>query len=314
MGDWSRTFKISIFLVAVSACVFALIALEVRPEPYGASDFQPAGPPVPPADTIAPAPTDTEPKPVVSSLGCVPGEERTGNGVVFVRICSGTFTMGSADDHSVNGWLAAPDEEPAHQVTVSEFWIGKTEITREQHRRFHPGYQGGDGPINPMVLHQSDAMLPASGVNWLEAKETCEQLGSRLPTEAEWEYAARAGSQTAWSMGDDKKLLGPYAWYDGGVPSTPRTVGTKKANAWGLHDMHGNVQEWVADWYGSYPAGAQTDPSGPEAGDFRVLRGGSYFAKAPLVRSASRNWEWPSDRLGSFGFRCARSSLPPLER
>ncbi len=308
MGNWSRSFKIAILLVAVIACIVAFMALKVRPEPYETSDFQPAGPLPPPADAIAPAPTDTQTKPVAASSGCVPGEERTENGVVFVRICSGTFTVGSANDHSVNGWLAAPDERPAHQVTVSEFWIGKTEITREQHRRFHPDYRGDVRPFNPMVHHFSDAMLPATWVNWLEAKETCERLGGRLPTEAEWEYAARAGSQTAWSMGDDKKLLGEYAWYDGSLISAPHTVGTKKPNAWGLHDMHGNVQEWVADWYGTYPAAAQTDPVGPKTGrGFRVLRGGSYFAKAPLVRSARRNWEWPPTRLESFGFRCVRS-------
>jgi formylglycine-generating enzyme required for sulfatase activity len=137
-------------------------------------------------------------------------------------------------------------------------------------------------------------------------KAACEFFGGRLRTEAEREYAARAGRQTAWSFGNDEERLGEYAWYGANSGNTPHTVGAKKANAWGLHDMHGNVWEWVADWYGPYTSGAQTDPSGPAAGGSRVLRGGSFYSSARVLRSASRGRGEPKARNRGFGFRCAR--------
>ena len=197
-------------------------------------------------------------------------EEITENGIVFVRIRPGSFIMGSAEDDP----QASDNEKPAHQVTLSEFWIGKTAITNEQYRRFRPDHSG-------------EANLPVPRVNWAEARAACEFFGGRLPTEAEWEYAARAGSQTAWSFGDDEKRTGEYAWYRENADRRRHPVGTKKPNAWGLHDMHGNVWEWVADLYGPYTRAAQTDPSGPTTGEERVLRGG-YLAACPDLRSAIR--------------------------
>jgi formylglycine-generating enzyme required for sulfatase activity len=129
-----------------------------------------------------------------AALKCVPKEKQTEAGVVFVHLCPGTFTMGSG----FFDWQAFSDEKPAHQVTLSEFSIGKTEITNEQYRRFRPNHQG-------------EANLPATNVTWSEAQRACEYFGGRLPTEAEWEYAARAGSQADWSFGDDEKRLGEYA-------------------------------------------------------------------------------------------------------
>jgi formylglycine-generating enzyme required for sulfatase activity len=223
---------------------------------------------------------------------CVPGEEqRSEDGIDFVRICPGIFSIGSAE----NDPQAAEAEKPAHQVTLSEFWLGKTEITNEQYRRFQPNHQG-------------EANLPVTNVSWTEAQAACESFGGRLPTEAEWEYAARAGSQTAWSFGDDEKMLGEYAWYGEGWDGTPHPVRTKKANAWGLHDMYGNVWEWVADRYGPYASVAQTDPPGAAKGegDARVLRGGSFFNAPWSLRSAIRVWGEPQDRIRDIGFRCAR--------
>jgi hypothetical protein len=217
------------------------------------------------------------------------GEEVTGNGIVFVRIRPGTFTMGSAEDDP----QAYDDEKPAHRVTLSEFWIGKTPITNEQYRRFRPDHPG-------------EANLPVTGIPWAESNAACEFFGGRLPTEAEWEYAARADSQTVWSFGDDETKLGEYAWYAENSGGTPHPVGTKKPSAWGLHDMYGNVWEWMADWYGPYTSTAQIDPSGPTTGEFRVRRGGSFDVSAMGLRSVFRFWDAPVFRVGFIGFRCVR--------
>jgi formylglycine-generating enzyme required for sulfatase activity len=221
---------------------------------------------------------------------CVPGEEHRENGIVFVRICPGAFTMGSA----ANDPQAGSDEKPAHQVTLSEFWIGKTEITNEQYRRYRSDHQGEDS-------------LPATHVSWEDAEAACRHFGGRLPTEAEWEYAARAGSQTAWSFGDDEKRLGEYAWYDKSSDDTSHPVGMKKPNAWGLYDMHGNVEEWLADWFGPYPSVSQSDPAGPTTGTSRVLRGGEFRNPPGDLRSARRSGGGLVNRVRYTGFRCARS-------
>ncbi len=225
---------------------------------------------------------------------CVPGEERTENGMVFVRLCAGTFTLGSAADDL----RADSDERPAHEVTLSAFWIGKTEVTNEQYRRFRPDQQW-------------EARLPVTNVSWSEAKAACEHFGGRLPTEAEWEYAARAGSRAAWSFGDDEQRLGEYAWYQANAGSKPQPVGMKKPNLWGLHDMHGNVWEWVADWDGPYNSAAQRDPTGPTTGASRVLRGGSFIQPPTYLRSAYRGRFLPEVRDRNFGFRCVWASPSP---
>jgi formylglycine-generating enzyme required for sulfatase activity len=224
---------------------------------------------------------------------CVSGKESEDvDGMTFVRICAGTFTMGSA----ANDRRADADEMPAHEVTLSEFWIGKTEVTNEQYRRI-------------WTDHQGDAQLPAAtGVQWPKAKAACEHFGGRLPTEAEWEYAARAGSQTAWSFGDDEKKLQEYAWYSGnagGIMAHP--VATKRPNAWGLHDMHGNASEWVGDWYGPYASAAQKDPTGPRVGDVNVVRGGALDVSPLSLRSANRTRIGPGAWIFGVGFRCVRS-------
>ncbi len=234
--------------------------------------------------------TQTKPEPQVVEK-CEPGEQqRTEDDIVFVRICPGTFTMGSAEDDK----NADDDEKPAHEVRLtSELWIGRTEITNKQYRRYQRDHPGEDE-------------LPATDVTWAEAQSACERFGGRLPTEAQWEYAARAGSQTAWSFGDDEKGLGEYAWFGESLESTPHLVGTRKPNAWGIHDMHGNVWEWVADWFGTYGKGPQIDPSSPQTGQYRVVRGGSFADGARFQRSASRGGVGPEGRGRYFGFRCVR--------
>jgi formylglycine-generating enzyme required for sulfatase activity len=150
--------------------------------------------------------------------------------------------------------------------------------------------------------------LPATEVSWTEAEAACKHFGGRLPTEAEWEYAARAGSQAPWSFGADEKKLAEYAWCGESRSAKPHPVGTKKPNAWGLHDMHGNVWEWIADWYTPYTSGSQTDPTGPKSGEYHVLRGGAFDYPLEDLRSANRDWNIPGAQAEEVGFRCAHAS------
>jgi hypothetical protein len=217
---------------------------------------------------------------------CRNGETIEENGMTFVRVCPGAFTMGStADDPQ-----ARDEEKPAHQVTLNEYWIGSTEVTKAEYRAIQTGNLGED-------------MLPVTSVTWHEAKTFCERHGWRLPTEAEWEYAARAGTQTPWSFGADEGRLGQFA---SSRASAPHPVGTKKPNPWGIYDMHGNVWEWVADWYGPYKPGLQKDPKGPDIGEGRSVRGGAFVTPEDL-RSAGRFGNQPTNRGSLIGFRCARN-------
>jgi formylglycine-generating enzyme required for sulfatase activity len=131
----------------------------------------------------------------------------------------------------------------------------------------------------------------------------------RLPTEAEWEYACRAGSKTKWSFGDSESSLGDYAWYRSNSDSKTHPVGTKKPNAWGLYDMHGNVWEWCSDWLADYTTTAVSDPTGPATGSFRVFRGGGWINTRGYCRSAYRYGLAPSLPGRHLGFRLAFSSV-----
>jgi len=227
--------------------------------------------------------------------GCLPQEEpKDKNGMVFVRLCPGTFAMGSPEGEQGR----SSDEGPVHEVTVNEFWLGKYEVTQAQFQRFRKDYSYQKGEDD----------LPAANVTWSDAKGFCEHLGYRLPTEAEWEYAARAGTRTRYSFGDDEHKLGEYAWYFENSGNRAHPVRTRQPNPWGLHDMHGNVWEWVQDcWHDNYD-GAPTDGSAWEADQCqqRVLRGGSFDSWAVFLRSAFRAWDWAVNRNQNFGFRCAR--------
>jgi formylglycine-generating enzyme required for sulfatase activity len=204
----------------------------------------------------------------------------------LVLIRPGQFTMGEGKDQ--------------HEVTLSKrFYMGVTEVTQAQ-------YQAIMG-TNPS--HFKDAINPADHVSWNAAREFCKKLSKRsrqavrLPTEAEWEYACRAGSKTHYCFGDTEEGLKDYAWYDANSGGTPHPVGQKKANAWGLYDMHGNVWEWCADWYGEYPKGAATDPQGPASGSERVLCGGSWRCTPDFCRAVRRFWYRPAGRSRIIGFR-----------
>jgi formylglycine-generating enzyme required for sulfatase activity len=217
----------------------------------------------------------------------------------FVLIPAGTFKMGSDTGDS--------DEKPVHEVRLSKaFYLGKHEVTQGQ-------WQAVMGS-NPSYF-KGEATLPVEQVSWEDVQEFLRKLNAkeggtkyRLPTEAEWEYAARAGSTTAYSFGNDERQLGDYAWYFANSGSKTHPVGQKKPNAWGLYDMHGNVWEWVQDWYGPYSAGSAVDPAGPSSGSRRVFRGGSWIFDARLCRSAYRYRVTPGSRIHYLGVRLLRTA------
>lgn len=200
------------------------------------------------------------------------------------------------------GSTAKSDEGPPRRVTISRpFFIGKYEVTQAQFRavmgRNPSQYEGDDRPVER--------------VTWGEAREFLRRLSAmtgrtyRLPTEAEWEYACRAGSSGAWCCGDDERTLVDYAWYDANSDGETHAVGRLRPNAWGLYDMHGNVWEWCEDWYdaSAYTGASAVDPHGPGAGEYRVLRGGSYGAIAKATRSANRFYFSPEERYLASGLR-----------
>lgn len=238
----------------------------------------------------APAGSLVEVRWEAKNLLCRNGELLKEHGMTFVHICPGTFTMGSTDAES----QALSNERPAHSVSLSEFWIGQTEVTNAQYRDNGKGLQKKD-------------TLPAIDMTWHDAEGFCNRRGWRLPTEAEWEYAARAGTQTPWSFGNDEEHVGDFSWFEGNSGFELHPVGTKNPNPWGLYDMHGNAWEWVEDWYGLYRPSPQRDPTGPETGKFRSVRGGAFDVSPWVLRSSFRVRDQSTIRGGGIGFRCARS-------
>ena len=236
----------------------------------------------------------------------------------FVRIPGGTFTMGSPA--SEQGRLS---DETQRRVTISAFYMSRYEVTQREYQEIM-----GTNPSR----FTGDLDRPVEWVSWFDAVEYCNRRsqregltpaytisgsgdnravtwnrsanGYRLPTEAEWEYACRAGTTTAYNTG--ASISDNTGWYDANSAGSTQRVGQKQANAWGLYDMHGNVWEWCWDWYGAYPAGAQTDPVGASTGSIRVLRGGSWVSSAGSTRSSYRHFNGPYLRHSSIGFRVVR--------
>jgi formylglycine-generating enzyme required for sulfatase activity len=238
----------------------------------------------------------------------------------MVRVEGGTFQMGSpsSEPGRIN------DEGPQHQVTVSSFYMGKYEVTQREYREVMG--------TNPSSIKGGDN-LPVENVSWYDAVEYCNALsrkegltpaytisgsgdnrtvtwnlsanGYRLPTEAEWEYACRAGTTTAYNTGAN--INNNTGWYEDNSARSTQEIGRKPANAWGLYDMHGNVGEWCWDWFTDYTSGTQTDPVGASSGSNRVARGGSWFDSAQYVRSACRVHPTPSLRNRDLGFRLVRN-------
>lgn len=232
-------------------------------------------------------------------------------GMKLVLIPKGTFQMGSPPTEA-----GRQDDERQHEVTLTQdYYLGAFEVTQAQYQQVmdeNPSYFQND------EIQGDSGNHPVERVTWFDAVEFCRQLSElpeeqsagriyRLPTEAEWEYACRAGSKTAYSFGEDPKLLGDYAWYYDNSNDQNHPVGEKKPNAWGLYDMQGNVWEWCDDWYGEYPDGAVSDPTGPSEGSKRVSRGGKWGGGAAGCRSADRGGSYPSSRSVNIGFRVTMS-------
>jgi formylglycine-generating enzyme required for sulfatase activity len=230
----------------------------------------------------------------------------TGSGLKFVLIPAGSFS---------NVWPETTENDygekstKAHErvVTISKpFYLGQTPVTQEQ---WVAVMGEGSNPSN-----FKGRTNPVECVSWEDAQLFIQKLNEkegghkyRLPTEAEWEHAARAGSKTEWFFGDDPAVLGQYAWFDKNSKETTHPVGEKKPNPWGLYDIYGNVSEWVADWKDDYQAGAVTDPTGPASGSGRVSRGGCWLYPAEDCRSADRLSGMPDSRYDTLGFRLAFS-------
>lgn len=244
----------------------------------------------------------------------------------FSRLSAGEFAMGSPDNE-----LGRENDETQRDVTISQdFYIGITEVTQAQ----WVSVMG----TNPSRFSECDE-CPVERINWHDAVDYCNALstaeglipaykvdgmsvdweqdsdGYRLPTEAEWEYACRAGSNAAFSSGNitntDCSPLDPnldeIGWYCGNASERTQGVGQKAPNSWGLHDMSGNVYEWCWDWYDEYPSGPSTDPIGPQEGSYRVARGGGWYYVARRCRSADRDWFVTDHRYDRMGLRIART-------
>jgi formylglycine-generating enzyme required for sulfatase activity len=231
--------------------------------------------------------------------------------VKLVLIPAGAFLMGSPEGEG------DPNEHPQHEVTISRpFYMGQTEVTQEQYERVmgvNPSYYSKAGKGTKRVADLKTNDHPVEQVRYDDAREFCRQLarkmdlpeGSvRLPTEAEWEYAARANSETAPALGE---ALSPLAWYLKNAKDQTHPVAQKQPNAFHLFDMAGNVAEWCSDWFTeTYPDAAQRDPSvteKPEGEAYRVLRGGSCMGPDRACRPTDRSYAPPDERLNSYGFR-----------
>jgi formylglycine-generating enzyme required for sulfatase activity len=228
----------------------------------------------------------------------------------MVLVPGGAFQMGDnfGDDRS---------NETVHTVTVSSFYMDKTEVTQEAYTAWAGANPSYFVKANQASLPADTSNYPVERVSWNSANAYCSAQGKRLPTEAEWEYSARNGGQVVrYGTGSDNiSCATANIWggagagcyntatsYGGG----PSPVGHYAPNALGLYDMAGNVWEWASDWYGVYPAGPVTNPTGPGSGTYKVFRGGSWNNYASDVRASGRSLNNPAGTIYNFGFRCAQ--------
>ena len=250
----------------------------------------------------------------------------TVNGVTFtmVNVEGGTFTMGATAEQGSDAWS---DEKPTHEVTLSDFAIGQTEVTQElwvavmgSNPSWFNGYGNSDyGSYHSNVDYGTNLQRPVEMVTWEDCQAFIAKLNSltgrtfRLPTEAEWEYAARGGQLSEGHKYAGSDDIGKVAWYTSNAYSVgssnsnygTHSVATKAPNELSLYDMTGNVWEWCADWYGDYSSSPQTNPTGPASGSKRVCRGGSWNSNAVRCRVSTRSSQVPAYRAYRQGLRLA---------
>jgi formylglycine-generating enzyme required for sulfatase activity len=262
---------------------FSALLLAGEGVPYGVQ-----GSTAPAAAAVKPALRASAARPEAETMALIP---------------AGQFLMGSPEGEG------SPNERPAHEVSLEAYLMDRYEVAAAQYKIFADAT--GRKLIKPVPAGQEN--FPAVRVNWYDAQAYCGYYGKRLPTEAEWEYAARAGAGGKYSFGDDAGRLGEYAWFWGNSNKQLHPVGRKKPNQYGLYDMHGNALEWVADWYdaGYYELSTAKNPEGSAGGGEKSVRGGSAFVSADLCRSAARMRSTPDTAYSGRGFRCA-VSLPKL--
>lgn len=223
----------------------------------------------------------------------------TVNGIKYnmVWVDGGTFRMGATSEQGSE----ISDEKPVRSVTLSGYYIGKTEVTQAL-------WQAVMGS-NPSYFEGDD--LPVEQVSWDDCQEFIRKLNSltgqnfRLPTEAEWEFACRGGNNSRGYKYSGSNYIDNVAWYDGNSGDKTHPVATKSPNELGIYDMSGNVWEWCADWYGDYSSGRQTNPKGPYGGSIRVDRGGRWVDIARACRSSDRDFSYPTCRFNYLGLRLA---------
>jgi len=270
-------------------------------------------------------PVPSEPKPQ-------PGKEYLTNaiGMKLVKIPAGTFTMGSPVSEKER-----QTKESQHEVEITRsFYMGIYEVTQEEYEKGmktpNPSFFSAAGNGKANVQGMETKRFPVEQVSWTDAVEFCRKLSElpaekqagrvyRLPTEAEWEYACRAGTTTVFHCGD--RLSATQANFNGGTPygggakgpflERTTTVGSYAPNAFGLYDMHGNVSEWCADWYGDYPKDSQKDPQGPQNGQSRVLRGGTWLLYGVHCRAAFRFYFDTGRGVRGVGFRVVLAPRTP---
>lgn len=276
---------------------------------------EPVGDAAPPEGLQIPADADDMPE----ALRCP--VDRRGDAGCWRRLDGGTLRAGAqASDPSAPGYdpAAGAAEGPVREVTVAPVWmLGWVVTAMDFGRCVEAGWCSleavmPDGPLS--TVHHGDMGLhPAVGVSWAGAQRYCAWFGGRLPTEAEWELAARAGESGPYVGGADMSGLGELAWYRENTTGTdcadyPLEVAEKASNSWGLYDVHGNVAEWTLDWYGGDYSGDEADPVGADSGSDRVHRGGSWHDSAGALRLAARDTEIPAGRSCGLGLRLVRTA------
>jgi formylglycine-generating enzyme len=250
----------------------------------------------------------------VAAGGKIFKDPSTGMELVFVK--GGCYQMGNASVGNVGS--ADADEKPIHEACVSDFYMGKYEVTQGQWKQIMGGNPWNQiMGSNPSHFSSCGDNCPVENVSWNDVQDFISRLNNRsgkryrLPTEAEWEYAARSGGRNEkWEGTSSKSSLGDSAWYRSNSDSKTHPVGQKLPNGLGLYDMSGNVWEWCSDWYrGDYYKNSDSDnPEGPSSGSSRVYRGGDWYSNPADTRTSIRNRRDPSDRRDNIGFRLA---LPP---